>query len=325
MITAPERSLDRQRWARRAVRFFSGQELPQRNWKARGGNVSLLSDRPAEDSSSPIPYEPGFLQRPISGIYPYLLLETTLLSAGKPTGGLPLTLVVAIGVRSSGQREVLGAEVTAELSAGFWIDYLGNLRQRGLAGVQLVTADDHTGLQVALRAMLPGVAWQRCLTHFMHNATSIVPAPARQFATAVLRRVFAQPDREAACRAAARIARRVARRNPRLAQLLRQADPVCLAYYSFPAEHRQQIWSTNTEPLLHALSRRFALVETSPGPEVALQLAAGVLEQQDAEWRAAGPYCRPVGPSQAEARRETELFRSSSLAPAGRVLVGSAT
>jgi len=324
MITAPEHSQARQRWARQAVRFLTGQDFPQRNWKARGGNVSLLTDRPAEDSASAVPHEPGFLQRPISGSYPYLLLETMGLSAGKPTTDLALTLVVAIGVRSSGQREILGAEVTAELSAGFWIDYLGNLRQRGLAGVQLVTADDHTGLQVALRAVLPGVAWQRCLTHFMHNATTSVPAPARQFATAALRRVFAQPDREGACRAAARIARRVARRNPRLAEALRQADPVCLAYYSFPAEHRQQVWSTNAEPLLRALSRRFALVETSPSPEVALQLAAGVLEQQDAEWRAAGPYCRPVGPSQ-EARQETELFRSSGLTPAGRVLVGAAT
>jgi len=245
--------------------------LPQRNWRARGGNVSLLPGRQLDEAPFPRASWPGFLQRPIGGIHPYVLLETVPVAFGKPAGGPPATLVVAVGVRASGHREILGADVTQAMGTEFWLEFLKSLRQRGLAGVQLVTADDHPGLQLALRSVLPATTWQRCLTHFMRQAVDIVPAPARQFATAALRRVFAQPDRESARRATARIAARVARRNPALAELLRQADPVCLSYYSFPAEHRQQIWSTNAEPLLRALERQFAkadpcLLYTSPSP-----------------------------------------------------------
>lgn len=323
MITAPERPLAQHPWARRAIGLLIGQGLPERNWGARGGNISLLGAGDAGNSAPPRPHVPGFLQRPIGGTHPYVLLET-IPAAGR-TGRDRPTIVVAIGVRSSGHREVLGADVTQEVDTAFWLGFLRSLHRRGLAGVRLVTADDHPGLQLALRAVLPTAAWQRCLTHLMRDAVEGLPASGRQFATAAVRRVFAQPDREAARRAIARVTRRVARRNPRLAGLLHQADPACLTYYSFPAEHRQQIWSTNTERLRGELARRFALLDTTTDRESLLQLVVSVLEQQDAGWRGAGPYCRTGAEPPAKARQMPNPFRRTSLTSARRVLVGAAS
>lgn len=295
--------------------------LPQRNWRARGGNVFPLHARSLDEAPSPTPSWPGFLQRPIGGTHPYLLLETVPVVFGKPASAPTAILVVAAGVRASGHREILGAEVTPAMGAEFWLEFLKSLRQRGLAGVQLVTADDHPGLQAALRSVLPATTWQRCLTHFMRQAVDSVPTPARQFATAALRRVFAQPDRESARRATTRIATRVARRNPALAELLRLADPVCLSYYSFPAEHRQQIWSTNAEPLLAALGHQLAKADPVTGRDATLRLVTGILARQDAEWRAAGPYCRPVEPPDAR-RSEGRAYRQTDLSSARPLLAG---
>jgi transposase-like protein len=378
MITAPERPSPGQPSARRAISAFDAESVPERNWKLRGGNVSLLGAAQAGRKGSQRldlrdPHERallcaiqeayvhrtgspavdaladvlglkritreavgqasneldrpllGFLHRPISGVHPYLLLETVEVPVR--TGGAvhPATVVFAIGVRGSGHREVLGAEVTEELNAEVWLQFLRGLNRRGLDGVRLVTADEHAGLQLALRAALPTAAWQRCLTHFLQDAVDAVPASARVFAAATLRRIFAQPDRETARRAVDRVTRRIARRNPRLADLLRQADPACLTYFSFPAEHRRQIWSTNAERVVIDLTRRCELVGTFPSRRALLRLVAEVLEQQDAAWQAAGPYCRGTS-EPAFSLRETMIqpFREISFKSSGGALFAAA-
>jgi putative transposase len=311
------------------IKLFSDQALRERNWKARGGNIALLPTvkQPREE---PIRWAkldrpmPGILQRPISGAHPYVLLEAFTVPVRAEGRIASATVVVAIGVRASGHREVLGAEVTDELAPHFWLAFLRSLHQRGLDGVRLVTADDHAGLQLALRAVLPAAAWQRCLTHFVHEAVDAVPVSARPFAAAALRTVFAQPDRDSARQAIERISRRLARRSPRLAELLRRADPACLTYYSFPAEHRRQIWSTNAEGLLGDLARQSDLVGTFPGRRALLRMAVWVLRRQDAEWRAAGVYCRmPV--EARPARVVVNSFRQINLDIPARAFVGAAS
>src|SRR3954469_25685785 len=46
----------------------------------------------------------------------------------------------------------------------FWTEFLRGLRDRGLAGVQLVISDSHRGLTRAIDTVLAGAAWQRCRT-----------------------------------------------------------------------------------------------------------------------------------------------------------------
>jgi putative transposase len=377
MISASERPLTRQPGARRARSLVTKESLPERNWKVRGGNVSLLgtasagregsrrldlrqpnerallwaiqeayvhrTGSPAVDALANVlglkritreavgqtsneldrPLL-GFLRRPLSGVHPYLVLETIVVPV--QTGGAirPATVLLAIGVRGSGHRDVLGADVIEGMTAAVWLQFLRGLSRRGLEGVRLVTADDHAGLQLALRAVLPAAVWQRCLTHFLRDAVEAVPASARLFAAATLRRIFAQPDRHAACRAVERVTRRIARRNPGLAQLLRQADPSCLTYFDFPVEHRRQIWSTNAEGLVGELTRRCDLVGTFPSRRALLRLVAEVLEQQDARWQAAGPYCRGAAEPVLSLRAMFQPFRQLSIKASDGALVGAA-
>jgi putative transposase len=72
--------------------------------------------------------------------------------------------VIATAVNRDGRREILGLDIfTTEDGAG-WTQFLRGLVARGLTGVALVISDDHLGLVQAVRATLPGAAWQRCRT-----------------------------------------------------------------------------------------------------------------------------------------------------------------
>ena len=78
-------------------------------------------------------------------------------------------VVVAMGVNADGRRELLGLKVGDSESEGFWSQFIGSLKERGLTGVKLVISDAHRGLTNAIRRMLQGSCWQRCRVHFARN------------------------------------------------------------------------------------------------------------------------------------------------------------
>jgi transposase-like protein len=70
-------------------------------------------------------------------------------------------------VTTDGGREVLGLDVGDSEDGGFWTAFLRSLKARGLASVQLVISDAHTGLKQAIGAVMAGASWQRCRVHFL--------------------------------------------------------------------------------------------------------------------------------------------------------------
>ena len=80
-----------------------------------------------------------------------------------------------------------------------------SLRERGLkvpspedpTGVVLVTSDAHAGIRAAVRAILPGAAWQRCRVHFARNITSRLGSARSKPVNALVSTIFAQTSREA--------------------------------------------------------------------------------------------------------------------------------
>jgi hypothetical protein len=63
---------------------------------------------------------------------------------------------------ADGRREVLGFQVGESEDGAFWTVCLRSLKSCGLAGVQLVISDAHSGLPAAIEAILIGASWQRC-------------------------------------------------------------------------------------------------------------------------------------------------------------------
>ena len=195
-----------------------------------------------------------------------------------------MAVVIAVGVRSSGEREVLGTDVGPAEDHQFWLEFLRQLVRRGLRGVQLVTSDAHEGLKQAIVQVLTGATWQCCRVHFMRNALSTVPKAAQPMVAATLRTIFAQPDRQGAQETIARISRLFERRFPKLVALLHEAEVDILAYHSFPLEHHRQVRSTNAlERLNREVGRRCEVVGIFPNRSALLRLVGAILEEQSDE------------------------------------------
>jgi transposase-like protein len=232
-----------------------------------------------------------FRTRRLDGPYPYVWLDATFLKVRQTGKVASMAVVIAIGVRASGEREVLGLDVGPSEDGAFWLQFLRSLVARGLTGVHLVISDAHQGLKGAIAAVLQGAAWQRCRVHFVRNALALVPKSAAQMVAATIRTVFAQPDAPSAKEQWRRVADGFRSRCPRLAELLDAAEDEVLAYLAFPPEHWRQIWSNNPlERLNKEVKRRTDVVGIFPNEAAVVRLVGSVLAEQHDEWQVSRRY-----------------------------------
>jgi len=244
----------------------------------------------------------AFRNRQLEGSYPYVWLDALYVKVRVNHRIVSLAVVMAIGVRETGERALLGFAVGASEDAAFWLSFLRSLVQRGLRGVQLVISDSHEGLKAALSQVLAGATWQRCRVHFMRNVLAHIPQGDKSMIAAALRTFFAQPNRQAAGQQLQEVVRAMLPRWPKAAQLVAEAEEDILAYMAFPPEHWTRIYSTNPlERLNKEVKRRTNVVGVFPDEAAVVRLIGAVLLEQADEWEVDRRYF-----SQESMRRLTE-------------------
>jgi transposase-like protein len=110
------------------------------------------------------------------GECPFLICDALHVKVRRQEAVRSTTVLLAVGVTSEGQREILGLEVALGETQAAWKRLLGQLKERGLSGVEVATSDAHDGLRQAVEESFPGVIWQRCQAHFRRNVLDATPA-----------------------------------------------------------------------------------------------------------------------------------------------------
>jgi putative transposase len=218
--------------------------------------------------------------------YPYVFLDATYCKARVDHQVVSQAVVVAIGVRADGHREVLGMDVGDSEDGAFWTAFLRSLKARGLSGVRLVIADAHLGLGQAARTVFLGSGVQRCRVHFMRNVLATVPKGNAEMVAALIRTIFAQPNATAVRDQLATVAEMLGRQFPKVQEMLEAATDELLAFTAFPVPHWKKIWSTNPlERVNKEIKRRSDVVGVFPNPAALLRLSGAVLAEQHDEWQ----------------------------------------
>jgi transposase-like protein len=240
--------------------------------------------------------------------HPYLWLDATYVKVRDGGRVVNMAALVAIGVSMSGERRVLGLDLAPGHDEGSaWPAFIAGLVTRGLSGVKLVISDAHGGLVKAVHEQLLGASWQRCRVHFTRNAGDLVPRSARRIVGTFVRSIFDQPDEDSA-RAQLRLAvDGLEPRFPKVAALLIEAEADLLVHFTFPAQHRPRIRSTNPlERLNKEIKRRTAVVGIFPNRKSLIRLVGMVLAEQDDEWQDGRCYFRPESMALIDAVTEQE-------------------
>ena len=226
--------------------------------------------------------------------FPYLFVDATYLDVRVGHRVVCRALVVATGVSAEGRREILGMALGDAETTDFWTSFLRSLRERGLkvpspedpTGVVLVTSDAHAGIRAAVRAILPGAAWQRCRVHFARNITSRLGSARSKPVNALVSTIFAQTSQEAVAAQYKHVVDSLKAPFPEIAQMMIDAEPDLTAFAAFPREHWTKIWSNNPiERLNREIKRRADVVQVFPDSESVTRLIGSVLLEQHEEWQ----------------------------------------
>ena len=218
----------------------------------------------------------------------YVWLDATYIYVREHRHVVSKAVVIATGLRADGHREVLGVDIGDSETEVFWTEFLGSLRDRGLAGVKLVISDAHAGLRAAIRTKFQGATWQRCRVHAMRNMMGAAPHQQRQVISALIRTIFAQPDHQSASAQLRLVVDQLEPLAPKVAALLDGMEADLLAYTGFPKAHWSKIWSNNPiERLNRELKRRTDVVGIFPDTASVIRLVGALLVEINDEMIAA--------------------------------------
>lgn len=227
-----------------------------------------------------------FRERKLEAAYPYVWLDALYLKVRQNHRIVSQAVVIAIGVKETGERGILGFDIGASEEHAFWLAFLRSLVERGLRGVQLVISDAHAGLKAAIGAVFQGASWQRCRVHCLRNLLAHVPQGDKAMVAAAVRTIFAQPNREAAGQQLKEVVKALEGRWPKAAQVLFEAEDDVLAYMAFPQDHWTRVYSTNPlERLNREVKRRTDIVGVFPDQDSVIRLVGSVLLEIDDEWQ----------------------------------------
>jgi putative transposase len=98
--------------------------------------------------------------------YRFLYLDGLWITISKPVK-VKKVLLMALGVRLDGSKELLSFQLAGSESEACWWGFISDLKQRGLTGesLEVVVSDRAAGLVKAIRALYPRVPHQLCTLH----------------------------------------------------------------------------------------------------------------------------------------------------------------
>ena len=205
----------------------------------------------------------AFHRRPLRDIYRVLVLDGVVLKRKTGAGALARPVLVALGLRPDGRKEVIDFRLASAESAAQWEQFLGNLVYRGLTGehLEMLCVDGGAGLLAALPTAYPEVAVQRCWAHKIRNVLNKVRKPDQPVLKTDLHRIMNAGTLPSAWSAARRFADRWQAIYPKAVACLRADLDDLLTCMRYPTlDERKAVRTTN------AIERRFREVRRRTRP-----------------------------------------------------------
>ena len=163
---------------------------------------------------------------------------------------------ICLGIDLEGKKDVLGIWVGEAEGAHFWMTVFSELKARGVSDILIACMDGLKGLPEALRTIFPNAVVQLCIVHMIRNSLKYVGNKHKTEFIKDLKRVYEAVSLKAARHALDEL-------NKRWMKIYAQAvmpwnthwEDVS-AYFSYPAELRKIMYTTNAIESLNRQMRK---------------------------------------------------------------------
>jgi transposase-like protein len=197
-----------------------------------------------------------------------------------------LCLLVMIGVRADGRKELVALASGYRESAESWADLLRDCARRGMGAPVLAIGDGALGFWSAVREVFPQARAQRCWFHKIANVLGALPKSAHPGAKKALAEIWNAEDKDHARTAVKAFAAAYGAKFPKAAAKITGDEDELLAFYDYPAEHWIHLRTTNPIESTFATVRLRTKVTKGHGSKAAgLAMAFKLIESAQRRWR----------------------------------------
>ncbi len=194
---------------------------------------------------------------------------------------------LAIGVRCSGHKEVLGIWIEQNEGAKFWLKVMTEIKNRGTQDVLIAVVDGLKGFPEAIEAVFPEAIVQTCIVHLIRYSMQFASWKERKSIAAALKPIYRAETAELA---RARLedfdASAWGRKYPAIAASWRRNWEQVIPFFAFTHEIRRMIYTTNAIESLHSQVRKAVRGRGHfPSDQAATKLIWLALNHITAKWK----------------------------------------
>ena len=223
---------------------------------------------------------------------------------GKSIESVPV--LVAIGIKKTGQKLVLGLQAGDKESASNWREFFKDLKNRGLNSqeVALGIMDGLPGLERVFKEEFTNAKVQRCQVHVARNVLAKVPKKFKKDVADDLRSVFYASSKKKAREFFDQFTDRWEKDLPSAVKCLDTSIDACLTFFDFPEEEWISLRTTNIiERLNKEFKRRTKSMEIVAGERACYTLLTFICLKMELHWRS-----NPIG----KVRNNLPFFKESA-------------
>jgi transposase-like protein len=198
-----------------------------------------------------------------------------------------LCLLVMIGVRADGRKELVALTDGYRESTESWAGLLRDAKRRGMRAPVLAMGDGALGFWAALRDVFPTTREQRCWFHKSANVLAALPKSAHPGAIKAMQAIYNAEDIDHARVAVKAFKIDYGTKFPKAVEKITDDLDVLLEFYNYPADHWVHLRTTNPIESTFATVRLRSKVTKGPGSRTAgLAMAFKLIEAAQDRWRA---------------------------------------
>jgi len=224
--------------------------------------------------------------RSLDAVYPVVVLDALRVKM-RDEGVVRNTAVyVALGIRSSGRKEVLGLWIEQTEGAAFWHRVLTELSNRGVQDMLIALIDGRTGFPDAIHTVFPQTQIHQGVGHLVRQSLTYVSWKDRKAVAAALRPIYRAASLTAAAEALTAFRTGPwSEKYPNILPIWQRAWEDVVPLFQFPLAIRRLLSTTNSVESVHMQLRK--IIKTRghfPTDEAALTLLVLALRNISVKW-----------------------------------------
>lgn len=194
---------------------------------------------------------------------------------------------LAIGVRCSGHKEVLGIWIEQTEGAKFWLRVMTEIKARGTNDILIAVVDGLKGFPEAIAAVFPQALVQGCIVHLLRYSLQFASWKERKSIAAALKPIYKAENADMALERLAEFEQGPwGKKYPMIAQSWRRNWEQVIPFFAFAPEVRKMIYTTNAIESLHSQVRKSLRQRGHfPNDEAATKLIWLVLRNVTQKWK----------------------------------------